>query len=121
MFTAYASPGCTVVCATRNVLRPIRPWRLTSSGEHITEGDLGRGLDGAAVVDASAARWGWRRRLCERGAGHEQGPCDNESGNGRAPSTLRASAEEEVAALEQQHSDDVGEQQRQCNGKRLRL
>jgi hypothetical protein len=55
--------------------------------------------------------------LCERGAGQEQGPCDNESGTG----TLRASAEEEAAALEQQHGDDVGEQQRQCNGKQLRL
>jgi hypothetical protein len=59
--------------------------------------------------------------LCERGAGQEQAPCDIESGNGRGPSTLRASAEEEAAALEQQHSDDVGEQQGQCNGKRLRL
>ena len=70
------------------------------AGEHVTEGDLGRGLDGAAVVDARAARWGWRRRLCERGAGQEQGPRDNESGNGRGPGTLRASAEEEDSALD---------------------
>jgi hypothetical protein len=59
--------------------------------------------------------------LCDRGAGQEQGPCDNESGNGRGPGTLRASAEKQAAALEQQHSDDVCEQQRQCNGKQPRL